>query len=232
MQKLLQIVMVLLCTGLLFTACKKDYYVDSGLANLYYNGTIYDYLAKNPFLFDTMAYIVEKAGLKETLQKDSVTFFCPTDQSIRGVMNQLNAYRYSMVEDSVHLEDIPGEVWRLFLQRYLLKGKYLAKRFARIDPVNVYAYPGINYVMDNGYIMNIGLIYQDYNGVEAVGARILRLTDITYDPQTFSNNPYVIVATSDIQPVNGILHVLNIEHTFGFRANDFLRTAEQALRNR
>jgi hypothetical protein len=231
MRKLLPIAGILLLVGLFIAACKKDYYLDGGLADPHYNGTIYDYLVKNPYLFDTVAYVIEKAGLKETLQNDSITFFSPTDQSIKDALEVLNEYRYLMAEDSVHLADIDPAVWRQFLSRYIIRGKYPAKRFARIDPVNVYAYPGINYVMDNGYILNIGLVYQDYNNVEAVGARLLLLTDITYDPATFSNNPAVIVSTSDIQPVNGILHVLNIKHVFGFRPGEFLRVAEQSLQN-
>jgi hypothetical protein len=230
MRKLLHLAGILLLVGLLMSACKKDYYIDGGLADPHYNGTIYDYLVKNPYLFDTIALIVEKAGLKEMLQSDSVTFFAPTDQSIGNAMAMLNEYRYIMVEDSAQISDIPGSVWRQFLMRYIMKGKHTANQFARVDPNNVYAYPGINYVMADGYILNIGLIYQDYNGVEAVGARALRLTDITYDPVTFRNNPSVMVASSDIQPTNGVIHALNIKHTFGFRG-DFIMTAEQVLRN-
>lgn len=231
MRKLLPIAGILLITALLLSSCKKDYYIDGGLADPHYKGTIYEYLVQNPDLFDTVAYIVEKAGLKEMLQNDSVTFFTPTDQSIVTAINLLNEYRYRMVEDSVKLADIPGKVWKKFLGMYILKGKYTANKFARIDPVNVYAYPGINYVMNSGYILNIGLIYQNYNGVEAVGARVLLLTDITYDPVTFANNPKTLVMTSDIQPTNGVLHVLSFRHDFGFRLGEFLRTAEQELQN-
>lgn len=232
MRKLLPIAGILLMVGLLFSACKKDYYIDGGLANPHYDGTIYDYLVKNPYLFDTIAYIVEKAGLKETLQNDSVTFFAPTDQSIGEAMDDLNFIRYVSVEDSVHLADIPGSVWRKYLERYILKGKYTANKFARIDPVNVYAYPGINYVMNSGYILNIGLVYQTYNDVEAVGARVLMLTDITFDPVTFNNNMRVLVASSDIQPTNGVIHALSMRHVFGFRPGDFILAAEQELQNK
>jgi hypothetical protein len=226
---------LLLLAGLLVviaSACKKDYYVDGGLANPYYKGSIYAYLKNDPYLFDTVAYVIERSGLKDMLDKDTVTFFSPTDDAIKSAMDDLNFYRYNNVEDSVHLEDIDPEVWKKFLSMYILPGKHLAKDFARVDPVNVYAYPGINYVMLSGYILNIGLIYQDYNGVEAVGARVIRVTDITYDPANYANNPSVIVATSDIQPYNGVLHVMNIKHTFGFRGGEFARVAEQYLLNR
>lgn len=229
MKRLRFITTMLLLATLLLNACRKDYYVDGGLANPRYNGSIYDYLVNTPYWFDTITYIIDRAGMKEMLQHDSVTFFSPTDDAVKVVMNALNEYRYYNVLDSVHLQDIDPEVWRHFLSMYVLKGKYLAKQFARVDPVNVYAYPGINYVMDGGYVLNIGLIYQNYNNVEAVGPRIIRITDITYDPQNFQNNPSIVVATSDIQPNNGVLHVLNNSHVFGFRGGTFIRLAEQYL---
>ena len=224
-----QIAGFLLVTVLLLNACKKDYYIDGGQADPHYNGSIYDYLKNQPYWFDTVTYIIERAGMKEMLQNDEVTFFSPTDDAVKTVMQSLNDYRYRNVKDSAHLEDIDPEVWRYFLSMYVLKGKYLAKQFARVDPVNIYAYPGINYVMEGGYVLNIGLIYQNYNGVEAVGARIIRLTDITYDPQNFQNNPSIRIATSDIQPKNGVLHVLNNSHVFGFRGGNFVRMADQYL---
>lgn len=227
--KRLHLIVAVLITTLLLNACKKDYYVDGGLADPHYNGSIYDYLVNTPYWFDTISYIIDRAGMKEILQRDTVTFFSPTDDAVKVVMNALNEYRYYNVQDSVHLQDIDPEVWKHFLSMYILKGKYLAKQFARVDPVNVYAYPGINYVMDGGYVLNIGLIYQNYNNVEAVGPRIIRLTDITYDPQNFQNNPSIIVATSDIQPKNGVLHVLNNNHVFGFRGGTFIRLAQQYL---
>jgi uncharacterized surface protein with fasciclin (FAS1) repeats len=232
MKKLWSMAGLLLLSALLLNACKKDYYNDGGLANPIYDGSIYDYLKANPYWFDTITYIIDKAGLKETLQNDSVTFFAPTDDAVKVVMNMLNEYRYYNVEDSAFLKDIDPAVWKQFLSMYILKGKYPAKNFARVDPVNIYAYPGINYVMQSGYVLNIGLIYMNYNSVEAVGPRVIRVTDITYDPSNFQNNPATLVATSDIQPRNGILHVMNNNHVFGFRGGTFVWAAEQYLLSR
>lgn len=223
---------VIVLSGLLvaWSGCNKSYYKDGGLANPHYKGSIYDYLANNPYWFDTVTYAIDHSGLKEVLQKDTVTFFSPTDDAIGQAMNNLNAYRYANVEDSVHLQDIDSTVWKYFLSMYILQGKHLAQTFARVDPNNIFAYPGIDYVMWGGYILNIGLIYQDYGGAQAVGARIVNVTDITYDPVNFRNNPTVSVMTSDIQPTNGVLHVLNNNNVFGFRQSEFVRIAEQYLR--
>ncbi|RFS25079.1 hypothetical protein DVR12_07800 [Chitinophaga silvatica] len=231
MRKLLPVIGILLIAACFTSSCKKDYYKDGGLANPKYNGSMYQYLEKsNTGLLDTIAYIVQRAGLKEVLEKEDVTFFCPTDQSIYTAMNALNGYRNRYYKDSLTLDQVPPIIWKKFLERYIIEGKHVAKQFARVDPNNIYAYPGINYISRNGFILNIGLIYQDYGGVEAVGARILRVTDINIDPSNFLSNPWVLVASSDIQPTNGVLHVLKIIHTFGFRG-DFTDAVEQALIN-
>jgi len=215
--------------AMIFNACKKDYYVDGGLAEAKYDGSIYDYLSSKPYLFDSVVQIIDLAGLKDVLSSDTVTFFCPTDQAIGDAMDALNDYRYGVVEDSVHIEDVSAEVWKKFLSMYILKGKYTAATFPRVDPDNIFSYPGINYVMLNGYVLNIGLIYNDYGGAEAVGARILNVTDITYNPSNYKEDPRIQVMTSDIQPNNGVLHVLRNKHVFGFRGGEFTRVAEQYL---
>lgn len=219
-----------LLVGLLILAsCNKDYFEDGGTSKADYEGSIYDYLEANPYWFDTLTYIIDRAGMAEKLQEDTITFFAPTDDAIKRVMESLNDYRYRRVEDSVHLEDIDPEVWKYFISMHILDGKFKAEDFARVDPDNIYAYSGIDYFTSEGFIVNIGLVYEDYKGVKAVGARIIRLTDITADPNHFINCPSVTVMTSDIQPENGILHILNNNYVLGFETDRFVQMAEQYL---
>ncbi|WP_343704604.1 hypothetical protein [Chitinophaga sp.] len=232
MKKIFQWPLALVCLVLLTQACKKDYYVDGGLANPYYNGTIYDYLTEKTLYFDTIKQIIDLAGLKDMMTSDTVTFFAPTDDVIRVAMNDLNGQRYATMKDSVDIEDIGAEVWRKFLGMYIMQGKRVAGSFPRVSLENNNAFPGINYIMLDGYILNIGLEYTSYNGVEAVGPRILMVTDITYDPTNFKNNPKVKVVSSDIQPKNGVVHALSISHNFGFRRGEFVRIAGDYLKSK
>lgn len=230
MKKIFQWPLVFTCLAMLTQACKKDYYVDGGRANPHYNGTIYDYLTEKKLYFDTIKQIIDLAGMKDMMTSDTITFFAPTDDVIRVAMNDLNAERYATMKDSVKLSDLGPEVWRKFLSMYILKGKRVAGTFPRVNPENISAFPGINYIMLDGYILNIGLEYTSYNGVEAVGPRILTVTDVTFDPTNFRNNPRVRVVSSDIQPKNGVIHALNISHYFGFRRYEFTRIAGDYLK--
>lgn len=230
MKKIFRWTLLLTCIVTLTQACKKDYYVDGGLANPHYNGTIYDYLTEKKLYFDTIKQIVDLAGMKDMMTSDTITFFAPTDEVIRVAMNDLNAERYATLKDSVKISDLGPEVWRKFLNMYILKGKRVAGSFPRVSTENITAFPGINYIMQDGYILNIGLEYTSYNGVEAVGPRILVVTDVTFDPTNFRNNPKVRVVSSDIQPKNGVIHALSISHQFGFRRGEFTRIAGDYLK--
>ncbi|WP_173002966.1 fasciclin domain-containing protein [Chitinophaga sp. SYP-B3965] len=230
MKKIFRWPLVITLLVLLTQACKKDYYVDGGKADPHYNGTIYDYLSEKKLYFDTIKQIVDLAGLKDMMTSDTITFFAPTDEMIRVCMNDLNGDRYATMKDSVKISDIGAEVWRKFLGMYILKGKRTAGTFPRVSPDNINAFPGINYIMLDGYILNIGLDYTSYNGVEGVGPRILMVTDVTFDPTNFRNNPRVKVVSSDIQPKNGVVHALSINHSFGFRRGEFTRIASDYLK--
>lgn len=224
--------LALICLVLLTQSCKKEYFKDGGLANPIYNGTIYDYLTEKTLYFDTIKHIVDLAGMKDMMTSDSITFFAPSDDVIRVAMNNINALRFAQMKDSVTMEDLGPDVWRKFLGMYILKGKRVAGSFPRVSTSNPAAFPGINYIMLDGYILNIGLEYTNYNGVEGVGPRIMYLTDVTYDPTNFRNNPKVRVVSSDIQPKNGVIHVLSIDHPLGFRGGEFIRVAEDFLKTK
>ncbi len=193
---------------------------------------MYDYLTEKTLYFDSVKLIIDLAGMKDMFVKDTITFFAFTDDAIKEAMDDLNYQRFSNREDSVGIRDIGPEIWRQFISMYILRGKRLAGSFPRVDRDNIRAFPGINYVMLNGYILNIGLEYTDYRGVEAVGPRLLYLNDVTFDPTDFRKNNYVRVASTDIQPRNGVIHALHYQHTMGFRPAEFRRLALDYLRTK
>ncbi|WP_126246443.1 hypothetical protein [Chitinophaga rhizosphaerae] len=232
MKKTITCMLLLVAGCMLSTSCKKEYYKDGGLANPVYDGTIYDYLTEKTLYFDSVKHIIDLAGMKDMFVKDTITFFAFTDDAIKAAMDDLNAQRFANQEDSVTLDDIGPEVWKQFISMYILTGKRLASAFPRVQRDNIRAFPGINYIMLNGYILNIGLEYTNYRGVEAVGARIIQLTDVTFDPVDFRKNSYIRVASSDIQPRNGVIHALSYLHTLGFRGAEFRRVALDYLRTK
>jgi hypothetical protein len=237
----------LVCLAILMitvSSCSKDnYYKDGGLAKAQFNGTVLQYLQSNP-KFDSIAQVVKLAGMEDIFTKENITFFAPTDEVLRrtiGIVNGripemqggLNQQLYNLKKDTIKkLSDIPSNIWRKYLMRYVLKGKFLLKDFPQLDFNLRPLYPGGYYYGYNGDLSNIGVVYNSANTVRYAGYRQLCIAPIV-DP---SNPSYywpmsAAVASSDIQPTNGVVHVLavfpipSIDRSSGFIIDE-LRTTE------
>lgn len=229
MKKIMISILAAVLTANLVSSCEDDsYLIDTGVHNAYYDGTIYDYLNNFPdkHYFEDLMTIVKYAGLEDVLKDSTVTFFAPTDWSIRSSYNYTSTRLYQFEgQDSLRdLRQIRPEVWREYLSMYIIKDKYVMKDIPQLDTANVSAYPGQGYYSYGGLPMNVGVEYYDAAGVKYAGARQI-LFSYVIDPQQHKFiNAYV--ATSDIQPKNGAIHVLRwLDHAFGFRKATFAATA-------
>ncbi|GAA4319652.1 hypothetical protein [Compostibacter hankyongensis] len=212
--------------ALALSACQKeeDYYHDSGLHNPYFEGSVLDYLDAQPFYFDTVSLIVRLSGMEDVFKNDSVTFFAPTDRSVERLIRNTNNYLYLLGYDTVRtLGDVPQGIWRKYLTLYLFHGANQLKDYPQIDYDLIPTYPGQGYLSWDGQPMNIGVIYNDDNGVKYVGYRQLT---IDYIPDTgHPRDNWIVgyVASSNILTDNGTVHVLSDEHLFfGFDIDQFV----------
>lgn len=208
-------------------ACKKDYYEDSGLQRGVYDMSGYDWLKTNPMYFDSLVTIIRLAGLENVVKDSTITFFAPTDKAIKEAMDIVHEWRYNEFKDTLKLEEVPAEVWRKYLSRYIFKEKYLLKDIPRLAPSLPDLFPGMNMESWEGYILNLGVLYSDYNGTKDVGPRTVVICDIgSLDNPFYEVNR---VATSDLQPRNCVIHILNSDHSFGFSKFRFLNTVEEYI---
>jgi hypothetical protein len=95
--------------------------------------------------------------------------------------------------------------------RYVLKGKYLLKDFPQLDFTLRPLYPGGYYSGYNNDLSNIGVVYNTANTVRYAGYRQLCIAAII-DPSNPSYYQFMsaAVASSDIQPTNGVIHALAV----------------------
>lgn len=218
--KIVHYLFAILFIGLIGASCQKDSYRDSGTFAPKYNGTVMQYLKSRPELFDSLNKIIQLAGLESTLDKQGVSFFAPADMSIEKSVWKLNEYLYSRGKDTVtSLEQIPADVWKEYLSKYILNNTYLLKDIPQIDSLNLNIYPGQGYVSIGGDKLQLGVIYNDVvsNGqtVKYAGYRQLFMVQGMSAP----------VATSDLQTNNGVIHVLNFrQHSFGFISELFAQS--------
>ena len=205
----------------LFSSCAKDeYYIDGGKANPIFDGTVMQYLQSNP-KFDTIAQIVKLAGMEDVFNNEEITFFAPTDEVVRRtigfvnsrlpfVSNRLNQELFNNGKDTIKvLSDVPSNIWKRYLMKYMVKGKYLSKDFPQLDYGLRQLFPGGYYLGYNGDLSNIGVVYNSANNVKYAGYRQLTISNVP-DPSVPTQYTAAAVATSDVQPKNGVVHVLAV----------------------
>lgn len=231
----------LLLIGFLFlglSACQKekDYYLDSGMANPYFDGTVEDYLNAKPFYFDSVTAVIRLSGMEDIFTSDSlggITFFAPTDRSLLRLINDVNEGLYALGYDTIRaLQDVPDVVWKKYLSRYVFHGVNQLKDYPQIDYDLLANYPGQAYLSWGGAAMNIGVVYHDDNGVKYVGYRQLSIAYIPDVSDPMNNVTIGYVASCNILTNTGVVHVLNDEHVyFGFDEVEFLQDMEAVMRS-
>lgn len=206
-----------------FASCAKDeYYNDGGLANAKYNGSVLQYLESKPIEFDSLVQVIKIAGLEEMLSKQEITLFTPTDRDIKELIGtkdrgNLNGILYELGQDTIKtLDEIDPIIWRKYLERHIFKGKNKLTDYPQVDFGQITIYPGQNYYSINNSVSHIGVVFNDVNGVRYLGYRQLHISyipDVSRPDQTTGR---VRITTSDIQPDNGVVHILHPEVQFGF----------------
>lgn len=222
---------------LLLTACGKDeYYEDGGLANPKFDGNVLEYLESKPAEFDTIAQIVRLAGLEQVFTTEEFTFFAPRDENIKELIGTretfgVNAALYFSARDTIKtLADIDSTIWRKYLERYMFKGKNKLKDYPQIDFDFLSVYGGQNFYSYNKSVSNIGVVFNDAASIKYVGYRQLVISYIA-DVSEADNWITEKVSSSDIQPSNGIVHVLDYtKHRFGFQASEVINDILESKR--
>ncbi|MCD2424661.1 hypothetical protein LQ567_17905 [Niabella pedocola] len=195
-----------------FAACKKnDYYKDSGTHDPNFKGNVLQYLQSKPGQFDSVAKLIKIAGMESVFQNEEITFFAPSDSSIRASIDITNMNLASIGLNPINrMDQIKPAVWRKYLALYLFKGAKSLNDYPQIDFGNFSAFSGQIYYSYDGYPMNIGAVYQDAGGIKYAGYRMLYLSYIgsLSSPKDVSTWVSISVASANIHPSNGYVHAL------------------------
>ena len=133
-------------------------------------------------------------------------------------------YYYDGLDRITDVNQVKPQVWEELIGMYVMKNKYRLNDIAQIDTVALSSYPGqTNLTYDKAYKMTMGVCYGDANGIKYAGYR-----QVMYSyPE--SGYPYYAYASScNIEPKNGIVHVLRVDHYIGFVRSTLYNKALEA----
>lgn len=211
---------------LALTACNNDdYLIDGGVSDPHVNMTTYDFL-KSKTLFDTLVMAIDKAGLKEEVNR-AATFYAPTNFSFKRYVD----VQISYMVDNLHLVDpkftfdsIAVETLRDSLQMYMFDrqlsrdsldkegticASFIGKQMkVSNEPEKVYSEQLVDEVGYLYFINKKGKKFETYDETKGLNGH--------NKPNTAEADTRERIQTSGIISTTGIVHVLNNGHTLFF----------------
>ncbi|HEU4554762.1 MAG TPA: carbohydrate-binding protein [Chitinophaga sp.] len=194
---------------LLAAGCEKDNTYRNAKPTAAVPVSTYDFLKSQQGLYDTLLYLVDKAGLTDTLKSGNITFFAPQDYSIKTALYNLNFTRgkYSFPGNWT-LDSVPTAVWDTLLRRYMMRGQVTSDSLQYADGVALTS-------MAYDYQMNGKSVPTAASGIAGGGPLVLQFSDM--NRSRFTRDWSTSITQSiDLKTANGYLHVLESKHVFGF----------------
>lgn len=194
----------------LYSCSNDDYLIDGGLANPNIGMSTYDFLKSHKQL-DTLALLIEKAGMIDEVNARSTTLFAPNNLSIKNYI-----YYMKIVEENQNygINDIPVEDLKEMLGGYIFDQSLDRSKLVKEGKI---------YIAHNGEERLLSLI-----PVEAYESQLDQFPEYVYytfkgeddywgaNPNEDGNNDDVntVVRTSNLISTNGVIHVLQGTHHF------------------
>lgn len=203
---------IAVCLVLGFYGCTKDNFIETGISNGRFHGSLLEYLEKDDYLshynWDSTALLVRQAGpamIRLFEGKDpaypEITFLGPTNHSIR---------RYMLEKKIKSIRSMDPELCQRLLLPLIVKGKFYRKDIldAKLG-VNGEVISGGNYYRAlGGNTLVMYAFTEQVEGVSDIGHRGLSV---------YSSDAALTreIASADIEPDNCVVHSLSYAYTLG-----------------
>lgn len=222
MKKIIVNIACLLGIIVAISSCKKnDYFVGGDLHNPKINMTTYDWMKSNKYgVFDTVLMLIDKAGVKDKINAQGITFFAPTDYDV---------YNYVQARTKQVQKVDPKKMWTVdSIMKYELGrfadsiDMYITKEQLTNDRLTA---AGKKYKNNKGG--NFIISYEEtrdpalgYNENSTVIPRVVLFTYLyqaigdVFDVKSIVPpvGSRTLVQTSNAQTTTGVVHVLSNSH--------------------
>lgn len=202
-----------------FIGCTKYNQINTGVAQKKFPGNMYEYLHSNSYDWDSLLVFIDYLGLEDyfTGKKvgyEEITFFGPTNHSIRRKIYEKSSwpaptyeqvYAYHSVKEFIEGEG--EEYCRQLILSHIVKGKYEVKDIPRGTSDDKES--GMILTSANESKFRIYSFQEPWEHTPEAGPVVLYIRGGKYmDTQ-------IDVASTDIEPTNGIVHSLAYSFTLG-----------------
>ena len=189
----------------------------------------YEYLKSKPGVYDSLLSLIDKFGMQKYLTDSNVTLFAVSNPSFRIAIDNLNNLRKTQGKPNIFLASLasaqPSDARDIgkakadsaqldtMVSYYIIRGSYKSTDFTVGDGQNIYSVRG-------NYPMHGKRLYADAEGHQDGGSEIIEFAN-TARSVFIPNWSLATTSSVNINTKNGIVHLLQPDHVFGF--NEFVK---------
>ncbi|NRF37981.1 hypothetical protein [Pedobacter foliorum] len=209
--------------------CKKEkgYYQTPNI-NSGTNLDIYDYLKSKPGVYDSLLLVIDKLKMEGTLRDSAITIFAVSNSSFQIAIKNLNDARRANNKKAIYLTELAsGKSPNIdqekakndsihldtLVSRYIIKGLFKSTDFSVGDGRDLASIRG-------SYPMHGKRQYADAQGMQNGGPEVIEFANTKRSVFT-PNWAFAYTSSVNIQAKNGIIHLVQPDHVFGF--DEFVR---------
>ncbi|HMI02705.1 MAG TPA: discoidin domain-containing protein [Pedobacter sp.] len=216
----------LLLGALIFqVGCKREsgYYKQENI-NTGTDLNMYDYLKSKAGVYDSLLFLIDAFKMKSYLTDSSVTLFAPSNSSFQTALLNLNNIRRAQNKNAVFLKDIvvgttsvkrdlakkKADSMNLdtMVSRYIIRGLFKSADFSVGDGRALIA-------ARSAFPMHGRRLYADAQGWQNGGSEVIEFAN-TKRSVFVPNWATTSTSSVNIQAKNGVVHLLEPDHVFGF----------------
>ncbi|WP_214225108.1 hypothetical protein [Pedobacter sp. B4-66] len=210
--------------------CKKEKgYYDTQNINQETNLDIYDYLKSKPGVYDSLLLVIDKLKMEGTLRDSAITLFAVSNSSFQIAIKNLNDARRANGKPAIFLAElasgkvlIPSQEEKIkndsshldtMVSRYIIKGLFKSTDFSIGDGRELLSVRG-------SFPMHGKRQYADAQGMQNGGPEVIEFANTKRSVFT-PNWAFAYTSSVNIQAKNGIIHLVQPDHVFGY--DEFVR---------
>ncbi|NRF41711.1 carbohydrate-binding protein [Pedobacter foliorum] len=197
------------CIIIFFSGCGKDKgFYEAAVDEKNVPLNTYDYLKSKRGIYDSLLLVIDRVGLADTLKKNPVTLFALSNSSFKLAMTNLNNLRRTTGKDPLFLSNVDIKHLDTLMTKYVIRGLYPTELLTEQDGLTFY---GVKY----NRMMHGKLESSTASGYNGGGPAYIKFDD-TKQSIFVKNWVNTTTGSVNIKTTNGIVHIVEPNHVFGF----------------